>query len=383
MSPAARLYADHNATSPLRSTARAAMLAALEQVGNPSSVHADGRAARKLLEGARESVAARFFAQPAAVTFTSGATESLHLALESAKALGFGPCLIGAGEHDAAYAMARWLYPDAIDVPLTGDGVMDTDGLATRLASVPKGCKPLIIAQAANNETGVLMPMGRIADLARAVGGAVLCDAVQFVGREPLDALAGATDWMAASSHKLGGPMGVGVLISGPAVGVVNQRPGGGQEVGARAGTQNVPAIAGFAAALDACVAEVADVTRLRAERDAFEARLMAAGLGCVVIGAQAPRLANTACVALAGWMAEKQVIALDLAGVSVSAGAACSSGKVKVSRVLLACGVGAELAQSAIRISFGWSTAPGDGERLADVYIKLARARRAAAKES
>jgi cysteine desulfurase len=360
------------------------MVRALDVMGNPSSVHGEGRAARRLLEAAREALAAHFCCAPAAITFTSGATEGLHLALESAHALGFGPCFIGAGEHDAAFAKAQLLYPDAQTIPINLDTVPDRDWLAAQLDRA--GGPPLIVMQAANNETGALTAVARIGEMARARGGAVVCDATQLVGKIGFGAIAGAADWIVASSHKIGGPMGAGCIITAPGVSLVNLRPGGGQELGARAGTQNVAAIAGFAAAADVCATDEACAefqANMATERDAFEAAVSAALPERVIIAQWALRLANTSCIALPGWGAEKQVIALDLAGAAVSAGAACSSGKVKASRVLQAAGYEDAVAGSAIRVSFGWSNAVGDGERLAGLYIKAARGRRPAAKET
>lgn len=382
--PAARLFADYNATAPLRPEARAAMAHALDVGGNASSVHAEGRAAKKILEGARETLAAALHTPPQAVTFVSGATEGLHLAIESARALGFGQCLIGAGEHDAAWAHAHRVFEDVRVIPIGAGAHLDGVAFETMLANV--GAKPLVIVQAANNETGAINALDRIATLTRAAGGALVCDATQALGKIDAAAFCGFADWLVASSHKIGGPLGAGAVITAPGASLVNLRPGGGQELGMRAGTQNVPAIAGFAAAVAACTQDgaiAAFCAAVARERDAFETLAGEAFSDAIVIGAGDARLANTACVALPDWSAEKQVIGLDLAGAAISAGAACSSGKVKVSRVLTAAGWSDALASCAIRASFGWASAPGDGERLAQLYIKAARARRPAAKEN
>lgn len=383
--PVARLYADFNATAPLRPEARAAMVAALEVNGNASSVHAEGRAAKRLLEGAREAVASVMLTQPQLITFVSGATEGLHLALESAHALGFGRCVIGAGEHDAAWAHAHRLYETVQIAPIGFGGGVDLAAFEARLAEL-QGAKPLVVIQAVNNETGAVQPIDRIATLTRAAGGVLVCDATQALGKCAAFTFAGLADWLVVSSHKIGGPLGAGAVVTAPGASIVNQRPGGGQELGARSGTQNVPAIAGFAAAVQACATDAA-VAQYQAataiERDAFEAMTGEALRDCVPIGAGAARVANTACVALPGWNAERQVIALDLAGAAISAGAACSSGKVRSSRVLSAAGWTDDIAACAIRASFGWASAPGDGERLAQLYIRAALARRPAAKET
>jgi cysteine desulfurase len=377
MSTLTRLYADHNATSALRDTAREAMVRALALAGNPSSVHAEGRAARAVLEDARERLASALEVRSEDVTFTSGATEALHLALDSAKAAGFAPVFVGAGEHDAVWAYAGLRWPDLQTVPLDRAGRIDPDWLAAAIHALPAGVHPLVVMQGANNETGALQPLAQVTALVRVRGGALVCDAVQLAGKEEVARYIGFADWLVISSHKIGGPTGAGALVTLPGTPLTNIRPGGGQERGARAGTQNVPAIAGFAAAAaealgDAAVADFK--ARTSAERDQFEDSLAEALPDLVFIARDAPRLSNTACVALPGWEAARQIMALDLAGAAVSAGAACSSGKVKASRVLLAAGWPAEVAGSAIRASFGWSTRAGDGERLAALHLAAAQ---------
>lgn len=370
-----RLYADYNATAPLLPEAREAMLAALAVGGNASSVHAEGRAAKRLVEDARETLAALLGGSPQQLTFVSGATEGLHLALESAHALGFGPALVSAAEHDAVWACAHRLYPDLKVIPIDHDTKLDVDWLVAQLAET--GARPLLVVQSANNETGTLMPMAQVAHAARACGGAVLCDATQSFGKVEVGAFATMADWIVVSSHKIGGPAGAGAVLTSPAVSLVNLRPGGGQEFGVRAGTQNVPAIAGFAAAAATVAPDracAASQGRMRRERECFEEAICHALPKRVVIGEGATRLANTSCVALPGWAAEQQVIALDLAGAAVSAGAACSSGKVKASRVLAAAGFGPEVAGCAVRASFGWNSQDGDGQRLAELYIQVAQ---------
>jgi cysteine desulfurase len=376
-----RLFTDHNASSPLRPAARAAMARALDLGGNPSSVHAEGRAAKRLLEDAREAVAAGLECRSEAIVFTSGATEALHLALDSARVQGFGPVFVSAAEHDSVWASVMLHWPDAQVIPIDADARIDADWLARALRDSGGG-SPLVVVQAANNETGAVQPLDRLSTLTRAAGGAVLCDAAQAPGKLPVSHVAGLADWLILSSHKLGGPLGAGALITGPGAQVSNQRPGGGQERGARAGTENVPAIAGFAAAVaEACPDAAVQAWRAltEAERDAYEAALSATG-DVTILGAGGPRLANTSCVAFEGWEAARQVMALDLAGAAVSAGAACSSGKVKVSRVLSAAGHAPSVAGCAVRASFGWNTKAGDGRRLADLHRDVARRARARA---
>jgi cysteine desulfurase len=367
-----RLYADYNATAPLRPQAREAMLAALDLGGNPSSVHGEGRGAKRLMEDSRESLAVALACAPDAITFTASATEALQLAMDSAKAMGFGPVYLSSVEHDAVWAYAQALWPNLMVVPVNENALVDVDWVSARLAQ--DGGRPLLIMQGANNETGTIQPLNRLSTIVRAAGGAVLCDGVQMLGKLPSSHFAGFADWLVVSSHKIGGPAGAGALVVAPGITLANTRPGGGQERGARAGTENVAAIAGFAAAAcEACTDEavLAFQTLTQTERNGFEAALADQINGLEIIAKQAPRLANTSCVAVPKWEAARQVMALDLAGIAISAGSACSSGKVKSSRVLSAAGFGPEVAGCAIRASFGWNTQAGDGQLLAEAYLK------------
>jgi cysteine desulfurase len=352
-------YLDANATEPLRPEARAAMLAALDATGNPSSVHAPGRAARRILEDAREAVAARWAARPADVVFTSGGTEANALAIA---ALGAGRrIIIGATEHDAV----REAAPGATILPVDPEGRADLDALARTLA---EGGPALVCLMAANNETGVLHPLDQAAALCRRHGALLHVDAVQAAGRLPLDLHGSHAASFAISGHKLGGPAGAGALLLAPhAPPVAAILRGGGQERGRRGGTPALPAIAGLAAAA-ACPPP--DPARIAALRDAAEHVAVAAG--ATVCGAAAPRLPNTTCLVLPGIRADAQVIALDLAGIAVSAGAACSSGKVAVSHVLAAMGLG-QHAGHAIRISLPWNVTPADIDRFAATYPVIA----------
>ena len=352
------VYLDANATEPLRPEARDALAAALEVVGNPSSVHAAGRAARRILEDAREALAARFGARAGDLVFTSGGTEADALAIH---ALGQGRRLIvGATEHDAVRAAAT----GAAALPTDREGVADLDALARLLREGPA----FVCLMLANNETGTLQPVARAAALCHAAGALLHVDAVQAAGRMAVDFAALGADSAAISSHKLGGPAGAGVLLLSAAAARA-MRPliaGGGQERGRRGGTPPVPVIAGFAAA--AAAANNAD--QLAALRDTAERAAVAAG--GVVVGGGAGRLPNTACIALPGARAETQVIALDLAGICVSAGAACSSGKVARSHVLEAMGLG-PLAGEAIRVSLPWNATAADVAAFAGAYQAMA----------
>nr|WP_245215655.1 aminotransferase class V-fold PLP-dependent enzyme [Pararoseomonas baculiformis] len=352
---------DANATEPLRPEARAAAIAAMDLPGNPSSVHADGRAARRVLEEARARVAARFGAQARDVVFTSGGTEANAMAIA---ALGRGRrVLVGATEHPAVMRAAG----DATAIPVLGDGRLDLGALDSALAS---GGPALLCLMVANNETGVIHPVAEAAAICWRHGALLHLDGVQAAGRMVLDFPALGAETMAISGHKLGAPKGAGALLLRPGLDLAPLLAGGGQERGRRGGTEALPAIAGLGAA--AAAADPAAAARLAFLRDAIEA-----GLGLPVAGAGAPRLPNTSCVALPGASAETQVIALDLAGMRVSAGAACSSGKVARSPVLEAMGL-EELAGEAIRISLPWNAPEDTAARFlaahAEMRARLAR---------
>jgi cysteine desulfurase len=363
-----RHYLDANATEPLRPEAAATLTAALAHAGNPASVHADGRAARRLLEDAREAIAALFGAAPAGVVFTSGATEANALALH---ACGAGRrLLLGATEHDSVLAAA----PAAPRLPVDRQGRADMDALAAFLAD---GGPAFVALMAANNETGTLQPLAEAAALCRRHGAWLHVDAVQAAGRVPLDLAVLGAHSLAVSAHKLGGPMGAGALLLGPEAPAPRPLlPGGGQERGWRAGTPPLPAIAGFAAAARAALAIApATAARLCALRTRIEQAALAAG--AEICGAGASRLANTTCLALPGVRADAQVIALDLEGIAVSAGAACSSGKVAASHVLAAMGLGPR-AGEAIRVSLPWNASEVDAAAFAAAYPRIAARLRA-----
>ena len=341
------------------------MVAALDEAGNPASVHGAGRAARRLLEAAREQVAGCFGASPAGVVFTSGGTEANALAIHG---LGGGRRLIvGATEHDAVRAAAAGAPGGAAAIlPVDRHGVADLDALARLLAEGPA----LVCLMLANNETGVLHPVAAAAALCRAHGALLHVDAVQAAGRVAIDLAALGADSMAISGHKLGGPQGAGALLLAGDLALAPLITGGGQERGRRGGTPALPAIAGMAAAADEAVAALSEQGRLAGLRDMIEVSAMKAG--AVVMGEGAARLGNTTCLALPGVRADTQVIALDLAGFQVSAGAACSSGKVAASHVLAAMGMG-ELAGAAVRVSLPWNVTAEDAQRFAAAYVEMA----------
>jgi cysteine desulfurase len=374
-----RIYLDWNATAPLRPEARAAMVAALDAVGNPSSVHHEGRAARQLVEQAREHVAALVGTQARNVTFTSGGTEANVMALSAALETpdhkrGFGRLLVSAVEHASVRAGGGFAADEVEEVPVCADGVVDLSALEGRLTELQRDGKiPLVSVMSANNETGVIEPVAAAAALVHAAGGLLHVDAVQAMGRIGFDLGRSGADLMTVSAHKLGGPKGVGALIrrsaalhfAGPPV------RGGGQERGARAGTENVAGIAGFgAAALAVAAALTVESQKMRALRDRLEAGLLTGP--AVIFSRGADRLPNTSLFAAPGIRAETALINLDLAGFAVSSGSACSSGKVTVSHVLAAMGVPRDLAAGAIRVSVGGATCENDIDRFLEAWRKL-----------
>jgi cysteine desulfurase len=377
------IYLDHNATSPLRAEAKKAAEHALSIGGNASSIHANGRAARALIENARVHVALLAGRRPEDVIFTSGGTEANALALWGAVqgAADAGARItrlfVSAIEHGSVLANAAALAERIAGlrletIPVTGDGVANLDVLRESLRE-GKG-RALIALMAANNESGVVQPVVEAAALARESGALLLVDAVQAAGKMTVPQ----ADYVTLSAHKIGGPPGVGALILRDGAPFAAQILGGGQERGRRAGTENLAGIAGFGAAAEVAVREPGCSVALR---DRFEAGLMSLAPDAVVFGAEAPRLANTSNFALPGLTAETALMALDLDGVMMSSGAACSSGKVKTSHVLQAMGVREELARCALRASVGWNSAETDVDAaLASLSRLLARARSRAA---
>jgi cysteine desulfurase len=372
-------YLDYNATAPVRPEARHAMVHALDVGGNPSSIHAAGRAARALVEQAREQVAALISAPASTVVFTSGGTEANALAIESAVAAGSRRLIVSAIEHDSIQETSRVLGVAVEVLPVAGDGVADLGWLDTRLAAWdPADGKPFVALMLANNETGVVQPVAQVAALVRAADGWLHVDAIQAAGKIPVDSRALGADTLSISAHKLGGPQGTGALTFGPRATLSRRQHGGGQERGRRGGTENVPGISAFGAAASAASRDLEEFGRRAIWRDAAAERLKSAG--AVVMGEAAPRLANTLCIATPGFTSDLQVMGLDLGQVMVSAGSACSSGKVKASPVLAAMGQG-DLASCAIRVSGGWNTTEADWDRFVEAW-SAAHARHAARRQ-
>ncbi len=378
-----RVYLDWNASALLRPEARAAAGAALDAVGNPSSVHAEGRAGRRLIENAREKVANLVGVEPAQVTFTSGATEANVLALTPAletpgqKA----PCrrlLVSAIEHPSVLAGGRFAPKDVEQVPVTPAGIVDLPALAGRLAALKAEGRVLVSLMQANNETGAVQPVAEAARMVHEAGGLLHVDAVQALGRIPCDFKALDADLLTLSGHKAGAPKGVGALICRNGLHLADPMlKGGGQERGLRGGTENVSGIAGFGAAAAALLARPDDTARIRALRDRMEARIKAISPDAVIFAAETERLPNTTFFAVPGIKAETAVIALDLDGIAVSSGAACSSGKVQASHVLAAMGVEAGLARGAVRVSLGAATTETDIESFSNAWKKLSESLR------
>ena len=369
-----RTYLDWNATAPLHAGARAAIERALDVSGNPSSVHVEGRRARAIVETARDQVAPLVGARSSEVVFTSGATEACNMVLAGP----WGAILRAGIEHDAVLKPAAASGGEIIDLCVTRDGVVDLADLAAkvRTATAKHGAGRVLLAlQLANNETGVLQPLAEAAAIAREAGAMVFTDVVQAAGRVPLDFATLGVDTMAVSAHKLGGPKGIGALILRDGVELPALIRGGGQERYRRGGTENIPGIAGFGAAAEIARETLAERGRIAALRDRLEMGLVALTPDAAIVGATAERLANTTCVAAPGLSAETLVIRFDLAGFAISAGAACSAGKIGASSVLLAMGFPEATARSAVRISIGPTTTDREIDRFLDAWRNIASA--------
>ncbi len=359
------IYLDYNAGAPVREPVAEAMRSAALRAGNPSSVHRFGSLARRTVESAREQVAGLGGWAPEDVVFTSGGTEANNLAIHGA---GRRTIFVSAVEHDSVLAPARRGGHDCHVVPVDGEGVADLAVLDAALDAC--GAPALVSIMLANNETGVIQPVAEVAAIAHRHGALFHCDAVQGPGKIPLDAARNA-DLVSLSAHKFGGPMGVGALIVRGAE-LVAQMTGGGQERRRRAGTENVPGIAGFGLAAELSRDDLAAADEIQSLRDDIEARLE--GAGARVFGAGATRLGNTSCLSMPGVAAETQVMAFDLDGIAVSAGAACSSGKVGPSHVLAAMGIDPDEAATAIRLSLGRATEPAHIGKFVESWMALNR---------
>jgi cysteine desulfurase len=382
-----RAYLDWNASAPISDSARQAMLAALDIDANASSVHAEGRAARRLIENARADVAALVGAKPEHVVFTSGATEAATTLLTPRYRMGRSPLAVSrvyvlATDHPCVLGGGQFPAERVTVIGVDGNGIVDMPALRDALAGHDRGEGLALVAmQAANNETGVIQPFAEIGSVAKGAGAIVVLDAVQAAGRIPLDISKGYTDFLILSSHKIGGPKGAGAIVAAsdlmmPAALIT----GGGQERGHRAGTENIAAIAGFGAAAREALAGLAAVGEMRAVRDAIEAEIVRLAPDAVFYGRDAERLPNTSFFSLPGLRAETAQIAFDLAGVALSAGSACSSGRVGPSHVLKAMGHDGE---GGLRVSIGRGTTPAEvelfGKALEDIVARRNAKREAA----
>ena len=355
------IYLDYNATAPMKPAVRAALVEAMERCGNPSSVHRFGRIARRHLDEARARVAALVGVKQAQVIFTAGGTESNHLAMRGIRSTSV---VISSVEHDAVFANA----PGAETLPVGRDGVVDLIAAEDILRNTAPGA--LVSVMLVNNETGVIQPVKEIAVLAKRFGHKMHTDAVQAAGRLAIDFASFGVDALSLSAHKIGGPQGVGALIVDEKLALEAQLRGGGQEMNRRAGTENVAGIVGFGVAAQLAADDVRDAPRLATLRDRLQNALQETGGNDIeIVAAAAPRVANTLNIAMRSISSETQVAAMDLAGIAVSAGSACSSGKVKASHVLRAMGYADDVAGSALRISLGWNTQKADIERCADAW--------------
>jgi len=382
---ATRLYLDWNATAPLHPAAREAMLRAMDIQGNPNSVHGEGRAARAAVETARRQVAALTGAEAAHVVFTSGATEAANMVLTPEFLMGRTPLVvshlyISAVEHPAVREGGRFVRDNVSEIPVTSDGTVDLAALEAMLAAHDKASGlPMVAIMLANNETGIVQPVGEAAKLVQAAGGLFVVDAVQAAGRVPLDINAIGADFLIISSHKIGGPKGAGALVSRGEV--LMPKPlihGGGQEKGHRSGTENTLAIIGFGAAAEAAAAdfEVRNAA-IGSLRDRLEAGMELAAPDVIIHGRGGARVPNTSFFTLPGLKSETGQIAFDLEGVAISAGSACSSGKVGESHVLVAMGCDPKL--GALRISLGPTTTEADIERAIATFSRIAARRKLA----
>lgn len=363
---------DYNATAPHRAEVRAAINDALALAGNPSSVHAEGRAARAAVEAARCDVAALVGAEPAQVVFTGSGSEANNLALS-----GLRPArvMVSAVEHASVLRPAAERTGAFVLLAVDGDGVVDLAGLERALNESAAAGPTLVSVMLANNETGVIQPVADVVRLAKGAGARVHIDAVQGAGRMAIDFAKLGCDLMSLSAHKLGGPKGVGALVVREGLSLAPLVAGGGQERSLRAGTENVAGIAGFAAAARAAREEVAagtELARQRALRDRIEAAVLASRNDAIILAAGAERLINTSCIALPGARSDVQVMAFDLAGIALSAGSACSSGKVEPSHVLEAMGLAPEIAGSVVRVSVGYGTTDADTDAFIDAWQRI-----------
>jgi cysteine desulfurase len=371
-----RIYLDWNATTPLRSEAQQAMAEAFNLYGNPSSVHGEGRQARKLVEDARAAVAGAVGAQPRNVIFTSGGTEANALALQPGLRRGQNPpaerLLVSAIEHTSVLTGGSFPRAAVATIGVTSSGVVDFGQLRQLLHAQSPAVVSVMLA---NNETGAIQPVAEAAAIVQGEGGLLHVDAIQVFGKIPFDMRELRADLITLSAHKIGGPKGIGAVVLSEGLGGLQPLlRGGGQELNRRAGTENVGGIAGFGAATSAAIAAMAtDTARLEGLQQRLERGLRGTP-GAIIFSDAVPRLPNTTLVTVPGMSAETAVIGFDLAGIAVSSGSACSSGKVQPSHVLEAMGFTRAIAKGAVRLSMGWSTTEADVDRCLEAWRTLGR---------
>ena len=367
MSGAGPIYLDYNATAPIKPQVVDAVAEALMLAGNPSSVHGFGRDVRKRIEDAREQIAALVDCAPAELVFTAGGTEANNTALRGA---GRRALIVSAIEHPAVLRTAEACADELVVLPVDGSGALDMDALDATLGS--HGPDAIVSVMLANNETGVIQPVAEIAARAHEKGALVHCDAVQAPGRIPVSFAGLGVDMMSLAAHKFAGPKGIGALAVRTGLDIAPLITGGGQERGLRGGTENAAGIVGFGTAAALALDDLARAGAIAALRDRLEARLRETEPAVVIFSEGAHRLPNTSCVTMPGVQSETQVMGLDLAGVAVSAGSACSSGKVEASHVLRALGASDDVGGCAIRVSMGWATTGDEIERFLGAWRAL-----------
>ena len=367
MSEAGPIYLDYNATAPVKPAVADAVAETMLLAGNPSSVHGFGRDVRKRIEDARERIAALLGCAPPELVFTAGGTEANNTALRGA---GRRALIVSAIEHPAVLRTAEACADTLAVLPVDGEGVLEAGALDAALAA--HGADALVSVMLANNETGAIQPVAEIAARAHAAGALVHCDAVQAPGRIPVSFAALGVDMMSIAAHKFAGPKGIGALVVRAGLDIAPLVTGGGQERGLRGGTENAAGIAGFGAAAALAADDLARAGEIASMPSRMEARLRETEPGVAIFSAGAPRLPNTSCLTMPGVQSETQVMGLDLAGVAVSAGSACSSGKVEASHVLRALGASDAVGGCAIRVSMGWATTESEIERFLGAWRAL-----------
>lgn len=363
-----KIYADYNANVPMRDCAKQILIDSIEIAGNPSSIHQNGQSLRRIIEIARKEINQSIGNISGELIFTSGATESAQLAIESAIAMGFENVFLNASEHDAIYKYALSKFPNAKIIPNNDNGIADIDWLSNKIENVDR---PLVILMAVNNETGVVQNIAGASNLARQKGGAILVDAVQAFGKIDASDFMGFSDWLILSGHKIGACVGVGAIIYAAGIEPALNRLGGGQEKSIRSGTMNAAAIASFGkAAIEIANNDIENKT-IKSIRDDFENKLHAIFPDLIIAGKNAKRVGNTSCFAIPNMAAEHLVISLDLDGICISAGSACSSGSTKVSRAIAALNLGDKLSKCFVRVSFGYKSKQEHADIIVDAIQK------------